>query len=484
MVTKFNVIKQKRILCGIVDNLDLCQSGWAREISINLTDFMINRFNLKEYDIYIGKEDEILQEAAKDEFYSHAVLVASGTSFKLSDRIFSAIDRICEKDFFIAGHVLDRNGHPYFKNACFELHHQFYIVNLKYFKDIDCPLVGQEEWQAYKQIAPIRSEEYLYGDHEVPVWIKPGNTEKMYDVKLHGWNILQKGWENNFDIIDLGQDIRDGKKYIYYEHDHVFSREVSFLYYNNFFCHNMFAPFNSDLLQKNIQFEGPVEQYVTVGIGLHWIKNLIKLGYTQGTRVIFTDINFNCLRFMKSLIEDWDGVDYVAFYLNFVSFQPNNSFFHPTNHTDSYKKEWQEFVSSFENWKETWNNIRSIKFDFVLIDYTSSYNFNWLEKGKKTFLNLSDLFNHVPFVTTQPLKYRITCENRLLNSIRDHDPNITILLTSRASDGFRQEGQSTQLLGLVKTFDLTDINILKRPPWHEKDWNVFCVITNKPKLLG
>jgi len=223
MINKFNVIKQKRILCCVVDNLDLYQSNTAKEISVNLTDFMLHRFNLYSFDIFIGKnEDELLQEASKDEFYTHAVIIACGTSFKLSDRIFSAIERVCEKEFFISGHILDRNGHSHYKNACFELHHQFYIVNLKQYAELGFPLVGQEENISYTQIKPERSVEYLYNDHEVPEWIKPGTELKTYDIKLHGWNILNVGLENNKTLIDLGLDIRNNKQYIYYEYDHVF----------------------------------------------------------------------------------------------------------------------------------------------------------------------------------------------------------------------------------------------------------------------
>jgi hypothetical protein len=245
----------------------------------------------------------------------------------------------------------------------------------------------------------------------------------------------------------------------------------------------MFAPFNSDNLQKDLPFSGPVEQYVTVGIGLFWIKNLIQLGFTKDTKVIFTDINFNCLKFMKSMIEQWDGKDYVTFYQNFVSIQPNNSPFNPLDFTESWNVEWQEFVSTFDNWEETWSTMKTLTYDFILIDYTSLYNFKWLEPGKHTLMNLSDLFNHVPFIVTQPLKYRIACENRLLNKLVEHDPNITLLLTSRAADGFRDTNHR-HLVDQVKNFELTDINNLKKPSWHEKDWSVFCLVTKKPKLLG
>ena len=66
---KFNVVKQNPILFCIVDNLDLCLSGWAREININLTDFLIHRCIIKGYDVYIGKDQNALLKLAQEDNY-------------------------------------------------------------------------------------------------------------------------------------------------------------------------------------------------------------------------------------------------------------------------------------------------------------------------------------------------------------------------------------------------------------------------------
>ena len=107
--------------------------------------------------------------------------------------------------------------------------------------------------------------------------------------------------------------------------------------------------------------------------------------------------------------------------------------------------------------------------DFIHIDYTAVYNLDWITANKNTLMNLSDLFNHVPYVATQSLKYRIACENRLINRIKQIDPNITLMLTSRAANGFHPS-LDRMMIGKVGEFDLTDINQLQRPFWHEKDW--------------
>lgn len=470
MLKKFIENKNKRILWGFVNNLDMCQSGWSREVAVNLTDFIIGRCSTYGYDIYISDNaDEIISEAT-NQMYTHAVIVSTGTSFKMSERIFSLVEDICLKDFFIAGHIIHRGDESYFKNSYYELHHHFFIVNLAEYLDIYCPVIGQPSEEQHTLNEPIRSEEYLYNDPELPTWIKKGTNPKTYDRKLHGWNIINEGLENDKILIDIGPDIRNNKSYLYYEYDHVFLRHSEELYYNQFFGNNFVIPFNSDDLKDTIQFDGPVEQYITVGTGLNWVKNLLTIGYTPNTKVVFTDINQNCLRFMKAMVNDWDGEDYIEFYRSHLLFQLNNFPYDLEKYFPMWEEQWSIFKAKFDDWTTVWNNVRKLQFDFILIDYTASYNLNWIEPNKNTLANISDVFTHVPFVSMRPMKYRIACENRLISKLVEVDPNIMLMLTSRVADGFSSK-ESRQLYGKVKDFNLVDINLLTSPPWHKQDWN-------------
>jgi hypothetical protein len=475
MVIKFNQIKKKSILCCVVDNLDRYQSGWAREVSINLSDYLLYRMDKNNFDIFISKnENELLQEAAK-EGYTHAVLIASGTSLKLSDRIFAEIENKCREEFFIAGHILDRSGNPYYKNSCFELHHQFYIVNLKEYQELGQPEIGNEIWESYSQLAPLRSEESQYGDHEIPLWLRQGTETKQYDMKLHGWNILNVGLENNKKLVDVGAGIRDNKKYMYFETDHVFVKMMAEVFHYEFFCTVFIAGWNSDSLVEDISFEGPVEQYVSVGTGLFWISNLEKIKYTPETKVIFTDINYNCLMFMKSLVEEWDGKDYPAFYKQRMSMLPSGTPDFTPQYLDKIQKDWIVFLERFDDWDSLWNSIKQLDFKFVPLDYMATHNYDWLERGKKTVMNLSDLYNHAPYIPIQSVKYRIACENRLINELTKIQPDIFLMMTSRAADGFWGDIDSTHM-GIVSDYKLTDIDKLKIPPWHKTEW----VTTHRP----
>jgi len=470
MVMKFKTEKKRSIVFCILDIIDNCCSPEAKVVCSNLTDFLINRADLHHYDILISKDEDELLNSASSEGYAHAVLISAGTSLGLSDRLFDAIEDQCNEDFFIAGHILDRGDHSYYKkNACFELHQQFYIINLEQYKELGYPIVGKEEWVEYQQIAPIRSEECLHGDPEIPVWMTKGTEIKTYSVKLHGWNILNVGLEHDKKLIPLTRRIRDSKKYLYYEHDHVFLRQLADIKQNQFFGMNFFAGWNSDRLREDLLFDGPVDQYASVGIGFNWIKNLCIVGFTENTKVIFTDINYNCLMFMKKMVDEWDGKDYDEFYWKHKPMLPNNPPHIPDTYKDQITEQWQKFLTTIDDWDSIWGKVKNLTYDYILIDYTASFNFDWLEEGKKTLLNLSDLYNHGPFVASSSLKYRISCENGLLQKLKNKDPNITLLMTSRAADGFWKVANN-QRLNLASEFAYTDIKELKTPRWHIEDW--------------
>lgn len=477
MIQEFNVEKRKKIAICIIDNSASFSSGWTKEISINISDFLVHRFVQYDFDVYISdKEDEILKFVSKNDFYTHAVVVASGMSLGLSDRLFSAIENKCREDFFLSGHVLHRNENSFWKNGYYELHHQFYIVNLKEFTDIGCPEIGQFSNERHRQIEPFRSAEYLYDDHEVASWIKPGKIEKEYEIKCHGWNIISTALIKNKKLVDLGEDIRNNKKYLYYEYDHVFLRELPQIYHDQFFCNNFFPSWNSDNFRHHIDFSGPVDQYITVGIGIYWAVYLHSLGYTKNCRIIFTDINHNCLQFMKSMVEEWDGENYHEFYRKKLRILPNGFDKNLEPYIEHTKNEWIKFLEIHPNWYNIWKEVKSLKFEYVLIDYMGKYDLRFIERDKKTLMNLSDVFTHSPYTPTQSLKYRISCENRFINSLKNIDPEIYLMLTSRSADGYHLNKNRLEF-GKIKDFDLTDINELKKPVWHAEDWH-------SPRILG
>ena len=474
-VQLFNISHQSKIVYCITDYTKSYHSGYAKETAKNLSDYMISKITRHGRDILIGDDVQELVNTACDHNYTHAVVLAIGTSPRLSDRLYSAIDEKCQEDFLLAGHILDRGDRYY------EIHRQFFILNLQQYKDIGCPFFGEEEHVEHTKIEPIRSKEVVNNDSEIPVYVTKGTVSKTYNEKCFGWNLFTVAVDQNKTLTDVGDKIRNNKKYFYYEHEHVFLREVAELYRYSHFCNNFFAPWNSDKLRDDVELENDLEHYITVGTGLNWVYNINKVGFNETTKVTFTDNSFSTLRFMQTLVNEWDGADYPSFYAQHHDLIPNK----PHITVDEVMPElyiwWEQFKSHFDNWIVLWNQIKQLQFEYQLIDYTANWDLSWIDPKLNTLINLSDLYNHIPYIPFTPLKYRVARENKLIEEINKINPEFYLCLTSRVGNAFTDFEEL--YFGKAREYHLWDINKFNAPLWHGNEWNSYCPITKEVKIL-
>lgn len=465
MVVNYNEVGQHKIVYCVLDNLKECDNLIAKDMSINTIDFLIRGMVTRNYDVLISDDEtELLTTAAQSTQYTYAVIITTGTYSWMGDRLFDEVDTLCKQDFFIAGHVLDRG------DCYLELHKQFYIINLTEYTELGQPVVEESEWfveNYHKELQPVIA--YKDNSDKIIQSMTVSKEAKKYRCKLHGWNILKLALEHNKTVIDLGTGIRSSKKYLYHEYEHVFINEYPKIFHQQLFARNVVAPWNSDKVHTEIAFTGPVDQYITLGTGLNWVRNLTIVGYTPDTKVVFTDINHNCLRFMKELITTWDGVDYNKFYHSFEQFYPSGV---PEQVFKNLSAEYEfnEFKKFFDDWLDTWNNIKQLKFDYRLIDYTADYDLSWIDSSKHTLINFSDMFNYAALTPMQSVKFRIGAENRLINNLSKINPNITVMFSSRAAVGYKKFNKDCDFIGKVSDLTLTDIQELKMLPWHTHDW--------------
>jgi hypothetical protein len=450
-----------KIAICIHDIFASCTSDWSKEIAKNLTDYLLNRCLQYGFDVFASDDEQLLIETAANEDYTHCVVIAAGTSTKLSDRLFQEIRKKCSEDFYIAGHVLDR------EDKYFELHHQFYILNLNIHKELKLPELGESSDIPHSKLKPVSKTNDGYIAQE----LSQGTELVEYSGTMHGYNILSVALSENKRIVDLGDGIRNNKKYFYYEYDHVFLKESTSLFYNKYFFNNIVVPMNSDILREQLSYTGPVEQYVTLGTGLNWVENLHLMGYTEDTEVFFTDYNPLVLQFMKRMVNEWDGKDYIDFYLKQDFILPNNMPYDFDAYINQCRQQWESFVSKIKDWDIKWNNVRKLKFHFISADYMSDYNFDWFSSDKKTIFNASDMFDHVPNTFDQSLKFRIAAENRFINKLKNKNPELMLLWSGRAATELLSENQGPKFQPISEV-ELIDIDTITRPYWHKDDWNV------------
>lgn len=467
----FNLVKQKTIAICIVDISSLCQSDWARTVAANLGDYLISYFYNKNYDIYIGyDEDILLQEVSNSDYYTHAVVIASGTALSMDhgSELARDIEALCKKNFALAGHILDRS------ESYYELHHQFYIINIEHYEEAKRPRIGRWEEVIHTQVKPIRSSDSVHDDY-VPLWIKQGTSVTQYNKKLHGWNIISTMLSHDMIIIDVGVELRNRKQYLYYEYDNVFLKHIPKLHQHSFLASNLIFPLNTDGNEDQIEYlsalSKPIEQFVTIATGLNWIKNLTAAGFTPSTEVIFADINIHALNFMRRFVTEFDGNDYGKLYRESVEplavMMPCNTIIE--DFATRAQTQWSALKQQFDDWQSVWTNIKQLKYQFRPIDYTADYDLDWMDRNKFTVYNVSDIFGFEAVAFEKSVKYKIACENRLLETLADHNSNSIIIFTARAADGFRPS-PDVKLIGPVLDIPLTNINELRAPEWHRSDW--------------
>lgn len=477
------VRKQHKIAYCILDNINNQASTSSQEVARNLTDFLLAALIIRHHDIFIANNtDELLRRVASDSYYTHAVVMITGTHMGLSERLFDAVEAKCQEHFSVAGHILDRSKF----SGYYEIHDQFFIVNVAEYCRLGMPDMGQTVWNAeHVKLEPIRSTEVVANDDEIPVWIKKGNIEKTYQHKMHGWNFIDHGLQNSAVFCDVGDTIRNNKKYLYFEHDHVFYRHLPELFNYSLICNNMVTPWNSDVLPESLDIGAPVDHYISTGTGLNWIHNLLKLKYHKNTKVTFIDISYAVLSFMQAVIDEWDGVDYATFYMKHLKFVPDSYEYDLVNHERRIRDWWEQFEKTFDDFQQIWKDIKQLKYDFKLVDFFVNNKYKFITPGEVTFVNVSDAFNHVPYVHYANVKFRVSRENNLITTLQHIDENIILHIPTRIGKFYKLDLSDSDklIIGPVKDFSLWDINQFNAPPWQKENWKSLCPLTHQVRIL-
>lgn len=399
-IVKFKARSPKRIVFCIVDNTHDITDPWTKEIVKNQADKTVQQLYGLDYDVFVGtNEDQLLRSVSR--LYSHACVISTGTEF-IGDGALNEMDRMYHDVNFICGHILDR------KEAYYELHKQFYIINLKVYLEMDCPEVGEESLgESHTQNTPIRSDDNVHDDY-VPFWVQPGLQERKYYHKLHGWNILSRAL-TKYKLMTVPDAIRNNKVYMYPENRKNFSGMMDRAYYRERHCSNVFVT------EKNTERLNPLngrvfDQIVIPASGTHYMENLNDEGH-----VVFYDYNQATLDYWKSKYQNYN-YDFV--------------------HTDLLS--------------EGFKNLE-----------------NYLDPNKTVFFNLSNIFVYEGTALLTPLSHRLYRENVVIDQIMNFNPNAYINFTARSGMPF--VGNATYM-GPAKDMEKFQLRDLVQPTWHISDW--------------
>jgi len=277
-----------------VDNTRTYQSN-IREFIKNQADGVLANIYNKGWTVYQWLDEDVLLRHAAKKGHKWAVVFSTGTEFINGTVFFDAVLKLIKQDFFIAGHILDRN------DAYYELHHQCYIVNLEIYNTLNCPSVGKQQLGLkHTQEIPRRSYENWHDDY-TPKTISGGDQLKQYHHKCHGWNILSIAFEKDLPVLIFDESIRNNKKHFYPESSADFYKHLGWAYHRLNYCHDTFVH-TSNTETVNLPTK-TYKQIVTPASGV-WFKDYID----KDTRVIMYDYNQASLDHWRSKYPEYKFV--------------------------------------------------------------------------------------------------------------------------------------------------------------------------------
>jgi hypothetical protein len=407
----------------------------------NLSDYVLTKIVGSGFNVIQGiDEDALLKEAARD--YTHAVVLSTGTEFINGDEFFNEVEKLVYGDykFFLMGHIPDRD------EGYYELHDQCYIIDLNKYNQLGQPTVGEFAFYSpHYQIDPIRSVDNIHDDY-TPVWVKPGYMLKEFKHKWHGWNIISVALAAGECVEVFPEAFRNNKMYYYPNYEPAFIPKSSYLYGKYSVANQaLFYPYNTEEFIA-VDFKGPVRQLVIQASGLRWYEYLLYYGYDENTIVKFVDYNLFALECMLHITSFWTPKqDYMTYINDYVDSRRG---FLSTGGDWFITMTGSKQTVDFDMWMDM---IRKVKFEFHhqdLVLNTALPVSQWVDNVPGTIIHLSHIFNYDPVAPFVPLKHRIYNERLLLDKLKKHVPDATLIMIGRVSDN------------------------VNRPTWHMNgDWN-------------
>lgn len=286
----------KSIAYCIIDTTAEYKDGYTKELMKNISDYTISKLHGEGYDIFVSIDEDTLLSYVANLNFEHAVVFSTGTEFITGNNFFKEIDKLCESEFFIYGHILDR------QEAYYELHQQCYLINLKKYNTLGRPTVGSQQLgSSHTQIEPVRTSENLHDDY-TPLSVTPGNSQIVYKHKMHGWNLISTGLLHGYQIVAFTEKIRQYKKYYYPENPIEFLNQLSWSHARYNYCMTEFVHTSHT---ESFNINDTYDQLIITASGIELLKYA-----NPDANVIMYDYNQKALDYYKDIV-NWKNIEFV-----------------------------------------------------------------------------------------------------------------------------------------------------------------------------
>ncbi len=428
--------KNKNYVVGIYDDTRMSHNLSQAQKNKEITEFF-TRF--KYFGPIIVKENinDVLDEALNHDV-DYCIVQSVGHIIKEA-AFFTFIEKWIDKqDFFITGHIMDKNkknvNNPSGKEGYYGLHKQCMLVNLKYYNKFDKPVFGTKSSGEEFVIKAERHMKDIHDDY-TPLSLKPTEELTVCTPLVDGWNFINISLANDLTVYNFHPKIREHKQYIYpttsaAELEHLLSwitNIVDFAQDCVFFWN---TENYSDL--KYVNIKKPIEKLYAVAASFKPNMVLNHYGFTDNCEVIFYDYSKSALAFKKMLVKEWDGEDYPRF-LTYAQkkFRINETGGNGTE-TLSRKQLWErelEWWGSEKAIKEHWDRYRRLNHKYIHCDICCNPEkiTSTITPDENSVIWWSNAFHTVGAQYLRGVSGVKTCYETWLKQINDKNPDIWIL---------------------------------------------------------
>jgi hypothetical protein len=291
----YKYLTENNVGLGWVDITDKISNTTALAFSRNITEYWVQE--LANYNIKIAckkTHDDVLSWAS-DIGLDYVMIANIGNNLSKRYNFIQELPVWLDenRNFTIVGHILDK-GEKYY-----ELHHQFFMVNVKWWQSAGRPIIGNEEFNSnWNTIEPIRSTDNWH-DEYTPHWIESGSNLCNYTGKRFGWNIIKTALEHG-KIYSFNEQQRESKYYLYPEvandtHNKFFDVFDALQSYSHFVANTESPPERI----TNVNFSGAI---CTAG-GITPLLTAWSASLKPGDRLTIIDISPFSLAIQRALKE-------------------------------------------------------------------------------------------------------------------------------------------------------------------------------------
>ena len=369
-----NLLVQQR-LKDITDFYHFPVAGWVFDATDNL--------------------DPKLTELA-DQGVEFVVVSALGNFLRLHSIDDAVINDCLNNNAPLAGHLLDRKNY-----YCIDP--QFFCLNLKTWDQVGRPkFQSSPKRSTFTSVGVIRSEENVHDDY-TPLWIKPGQEQEYtLDFLDFGTQVLYKFLEHGHQLININQDIRARKHYLYPDYNEQklvdlftnWTRPEKEIPLQHFYDNIQYHFDNYDrtvyvLNSEDVISTSPIkiDHYSGVCGGLKAVGILNNQGFHENTCVSLFDISQPAVDYQQYLVNEWDG-DFDNYLTVFEKFKKQHpSLQYAWRSWNTWEVEIERFLKSAcldkKTFRQTWQQYQTLPINFTCInlldvdqvtEYFSSFN--------------------------------------------------------------------------------------------------------------